>query len=383
MSLFQSILTSADAVNCKFSRKCELIRKSTAGYQSHFDKLWDGGSNTQYSFNLEHHWRYFYLVRFSFWPCLHGKPWNFTGQTNRDTTASGTTESKNYDPSPWIQTVESLEIPDEALQAPSSCQTAEAEYQTWYLEAVQPNTTSVRHNTKATCVMSDTSSSSETPDKVILVWQKRQNSVDEVKYSETWVRCRVSLLGNLKGVLDPLVPGVTAGWRQRQGRRGGRGLWDSSRLLLLLLLFYFIILLLRVSIISREGGVRQQRGALVLLDGLAERPQLAQQRHVELPQADLVHNNTKHPGSDDRRGNFSVNVHNLSSHHDNWSTSETLKHFWCGGQTLASGLWVNSCLKTGLFKTQNGCCAIFFAEQRSVLFCVEAHRKTDERLSVI
>lgn len=115
MSLFQSILTSADAVNCKFSRKCELIRKSTAGYQSHFDKLWDGGSNTQYSFNLEHHWRYFYLVRFSFWPCLHGKPWNFTGQTNRDTTASGTTESKNYDPSPWIQTVESLEMTEESL----------------------------------------------------------------------------------------------------------------------------------------------------------------------------------------------------------------------------------------------------------------------------
>lgn len=191
-------------------------------------------------------------------------------------------------------------------------------------------------------------------EKVIVVWQRCQKNVDKVKYSATCVRRRASLLGNLKGVLDPLVPGVTAGWRQRQGWRGGRRLWDNSRLLLLFFLFCFIllcfILLLRVSIISGEGGVRQQRGALILLDGLAERPQLAQQRHVELPQTDLVHDNTKRPGSDNRRGNFSVSVNNLRSRHDCWSTAVTPEHFWCGGKTLASGLWVNSCLNTGLFR---------------------------------
>lgn len=99
----------------------------------------------------------------------------------------------------------------------------------------------------------------------------------------------------MKGVFDPLVSGVSAGRRQRQGRRRRRRLREDDGLLVICLLdFILFILLLRVSVLSTERGLGQKGGALVLLDGLVQGPQLAQQRHVQLSQTDLSHTKTSH-----------------------------------------------------------------------------------------
>lgn len=104
-----------------------------------------------------------------------------------------------------------------------------------------------------------------------------------------------SSAGNMKGVLDRLVPGVAAGWRKRQGRRGRERLCEDSCLIFFSYIIILLLLLLfGVSIISTERGLRHERGALVLLDGLVERPQLTQQGHVELTQTDLEHTNTEY-----------------------------------------------------------------------------------------